>query len=628
MFIRKAIISVLSTLLIIVSSINAFGLSEAEKTFLSMYFTDAELVVVSATRSLKSITRVAENVEVVTREDIELMNAHTVADVLNRITGVQMRNDGGTGAVSMVHLQGSNPEHVAVFMDGVRINYLNSNFAESGSLPVQLVEKIEIIKGAASSVWGSSLGGVVNIITKSGGSQAGPGGTLSGSFGEQTFLDGRAEFYGKKEKTGYYLYAGRMQADGFRGTPPNNAVASSNLYLKLSQDLSSNSQLVLTTFYDKGSRGSGHPALGWLDNTNIENLYATLSLNMSAGNDIDLSLSARTLMRDWKFREGTVGSDAVYNYRSKDTGAGGSAKLTWRMQSNTVVAGLDYDETLIKTSDTMGASLRAKNNKFAFYVNDTIRLGKLTVTPGIRYDNEEMVKDFISPSLGATYELGDKSLLRATVSRGFNAPVITTMHDNPVYGYIGNPGIKSEKVWAYQVGVETGELKYLWLKASAFRYDISDAIVQEFQFDPVFSYSDLNKDKIRRQGIETEIRTLPFHHFTFSAGVAAMQTKNRLTGENITDFPKYTYDASIKYDDKKTLRGLLSGHYIWFNSTRGGSYNAWVIELNLIKKIYRQENREAELFLTGHNLFDGYQHPSHNYFNAKRWVEAGIRIKF
>ena len=133
-----------------------------------MYFDEDELFVVSTTRSLKSITRIAENVEVVTTEDIELMNAHTVADVLNTVTGVQVQTNGGTGAFSFVNIQGSDQRHVAVFMDGVLLNVFTDNIADIAMIPVQIVEKIEIIKGPASSAWGSSLGGVVNIITKAG----------------------------------------------------------------------------------------------------------------------------------------------------------------------------------------------------------------------------------------------------------------------------------------------------------------------------------------------------------------------------------------------------------------------------------------------------------------------------
>src|SRR5574340_97457 len=67
---------------------SAFAISEEEKAFLSMYFKDEELEVISATRSLKSISRVAENMTVITASDIELMNAHTLADVLRTVNGI------------------------------------------------------------------------------------------------------------------------------------------------------------------------------------------------------------------------------------------------------------------------------------------------------------------------------------------------------------------------------------------------------------------------------------------------------------------------------------------------------------------------------------------------------------
>ncbi|MDO9289581.1 MAG: TonB-dependent receptor plug domain-containing protein, partial [Thermodesulfovibrionales bacterium] len=77
---------------------SASAVSEAEKNFLYMYFSEDELTVVSATRSLKSITLVAENISVVTKEDIELMNAHTVAEALQKVNGVQIEMRGGPGA--------------------------------------------------------------------------------------------------------------------------------------------------------------------------------------------------------------------------------------------------------------------------------------------------------------------------------------------------------------------------------------------------------------------------------------------------------------------------------------------------------------------------------------------------
>ena len=124
-----------------------------------MYFTEDELTVVSATRSLKSITRVAENISVVTKEDIELMNAHSVAEALQKVNGVQVKIVGGPGAFAYPYIQGSEFRHVAVFMDGVLVNMFSDNVADIAMLPVQHIEKIEIIKGPASSVWGSSSAG-------------------------------------------------------------------------------------------------------------------------------------------------------------------------------------------------------------------------------------------------------------------------------------------------------------------------------------------------------------------------------------------------------------------------------------------------------------------------------------
>src|SRR5512135_161747 len=105
----------------------ALAVSEEEKSFLTMYFSDEELAVVSATRSLKSIIRVAENVEVVTKEDIELMNAHTVAEALYFVTGVEMEPFMGPGAGGLVSIHGSDWNRVTVLLDGVPLQNVSDN---------------------------------------------------------------------------------------------------------------------------------------------------------------------------------------------------------------------------------------------------------------------------------------------------------------------------------------------------------------------------------------------------------------------------------------------------------------------------------------------------------------------
>jgi vitamin B12 transporter len=100
--------------------------------------------------------------------------------------------------------------------------------------------------------------------------------------------------------------------------------------------------------------------------------------------------------------------------------------------------------------------------------------------------------------------------------------------------------------------------------------------------------------------------------------------------EVIKGNPTYTYDVGLQYDDKKSFRALLKGHYIWWNSDEGDNakYSSFIFDINAIKTICKSRSSSAEAFLTVHNLFDASQYWLENYKNAGRWIEAGVRYKF
>ncbi len=139
--------------------------SKQEFKSLLLFFKMNELVS-SPTRAEIPVSHTAEDITVITAHDIELMGAHTLADVLFTVTGVQVLAPITPGFPSSVSIQGSDFRHVRVEMDGVELNDLSDGVADVGSIPVQNIERIEIIKGPASSAWGSALGGIINIITK------------------------------------------------------------------------------------------------------------------------------------------------------------------------------------------------------------------------------------------------------------------------------------------------------------------------------------------------------------------------------------------------------------------------------------------------------------------------------
>ncbi|MBF0566224.1 MAG: TonB-dependent receptor plug domain-containing protein [Nitrospirae bacterium] len=155
-----------------------------DEELIAMYF-GKEATVITPTRYLKPITEVAENMTVITSDMIEQMNAHTLAEILNTVPGIQMSMGNVFGNYSSLSLQGASYQYVRVLIDGVTLNDIENNYARTGDIPVQNIDRIEIIKGPASSSWGSSLGGVINIITKSGDSAVKAGGMLSATYGER-----------------------------------------------------------------------------------------------------------------------------------------------------------------------------------------------------------------------------------------------------------------------------------------------------------------------------------------------------------------------------------------------------------------------------------------------------------
>jgi vitamin B12 transporter len=614
---KFALIFACLSIFIFISTTVFAAMSPEEKSFLSMYFTDQELQVISATRSLQSINRVAENIEVVTARDIELMNAHTLADVLNTVNGVEVSFGGASpGSKTLVQIQGSDPRHVAVFLDGIPLNDLGGSVAHAEIIPVQNIERIEIIKGPGSSAWGSSLGGVVNIITKSPGT-GNVNGTLSTSYGERETGDFRAEAYGKVKNFGYYLDAGRLRTDGLRSL---QAFSEDNLYAKLTYDFSKGTQLLFASAYMKGRGEEDDWGDGVTYSNRFENLLSSLSLHSSLGSDVALDVSL------WGSKRHMAELADAAEYQHDDNNKyGANARITWKYVIHTVVVGTDYQNGTVKDNTFNSAELKLRTT--AIFVNDTIAIGKVTVVPGVRYDDTNISSSFFSPSLGATYEIAKETLLRAYVARGFNIPPLEDTDSDSSY-FRHNPDLKVERVWSYQVGAETGILKYLWLKVDGFRHDVKDAIEQVYLSPSVWTYENLQK--VRRQGVDAEIKTVPFYNFVLSVGATFIHTEDRDTGRAIKGVPTYTYDLGLRYDDKKSFRALLKGHYIWWNqdSSMGAKYSSMIFDINMIKDLYRHRDSVIEAFAAGHNIFNGKQDWYSVYVNADRWFEAGVRYKF
>jgi vitamin B12 transporter len=620
---------------------------EEEMKILRMFYEEKDLVV-SPTRHPKRISQVAENITVVTADEIEEMNAHTVAEVLNRVPGLFINFNQDFGAASLVQTQGSDERHVLVLMDDIPWNFLASGAAETNSIPVGIIEKIEVIKGPASSAWGSSLGGVINIITKPAGNTTSPTGSIRASYGEEDTQDYRAEVSGSAGPVGYYVFAGRQNSDGLMSS---RYFDNHSLYSKFHIPFSKDVGMSLSMGYSDPEIGLGDFPSADITSTGASRVFfATASLDASLTRELGLEVSLHrfkqrsVLMNDalglgFSGPPGELYLDTIYDEET----TGGSGKLVWTHGMHTAVLGVDIDHGKLDQTLHAGPLLQSMGlpatstthpdiDQWALYVNDTIVIDRWSVTPGIRYDYNNITGSFTSPSLGVTYRLGQDSIARASVARGFTIPPLSWMSGGGLF-LDPNPSLDPEKVWSYPLGVESAAFRYLWVKATVFRHELEDALVQE-PFGggpPTFNDLIINNGDIRRQGLELETETVPMYNLSLLAGFSYVDLKpaNERGATGI-----YTYNMGFRYDDRRSFRAQLFGHYIYWDfdalskANWDANYDDFIWDLNLNKRIWFKEKVATELFLTAHNIFNGSQYTFGESKNPGRWLEAGIRVSF
>ncbi len=611
----RKICHILLCALVLLASLNAPALAAPDEDLqtLEMFYEGNDLVV-SATRAPKPISQTAENITVITAAEIEMMGAHTLADVLNNVSGIVTNDRGSIGTFSGLSIQGADPFQILVMEDGVTLNFISDGTPDIASIPVQNIERIEIIKGPGSSSWGSALGGVVNIVTKSPVEEKKLGGALSFSAGERGTRNVRGEASGTIGPFGYYQYAENINSSGMR---PITGIDANYLYSKLRWELPGQGSLLFTLGYTRESIGQGGDTvdLAIRDHPHYNLLY-TSALNYPLGKQVDLDLSFRGANKYFFETINFLSTGDLLQVRStQESSIGGSAKLTWRNQLQSLVAGVDFDHYKLDahiSSPLFAAAtdLDFRSDKWGVFFNDTLTFGPLAFTGGIRYDRMHPVGDFTSPSLGFAWNLNGKTILRAYAARGYSLPLII-------------PGSTQEKVWTCQAGVETTQIPYFWLKTSLFLNYISDHQSFDSVGNPILV-------KLKKQGVEVEVKTVPLFNTSFSAGYAFVDARDRDNGEIVKDIPRQIVKMGLHYDDKRTFRAAFLGRYVFYNASPAlnAKESAVIWDLTLAKKVLSVQDLALELFFNAHNLFNGAQYPDATFKNTPRWLEGGARFNF
>ncbi|MBI5575115.1 MAG: TonB-dependent receptor [Deltaproteobacteria bacterium] len=612
------------------------------KEELLLFWEEKDLYVQSATRHPKPISRAAENIAVVTAKEIEEMNAHSVEEILNRVPGVYVDFQGQDfSPVGLIHIQGSiqsaEDRHVAVYLDGVPMNNLSGGTAVTTMIPVRIIDRIEIVKGPASSTWGSALGGVVNIITKDQGVTRTPKATVSASYGEKNSQDYNGELFGRPGSAGYYLFAGWQDSDGLRD---HRATEKNRAYAKVGVTPSRDLDLLFSAGYgDHFSDSGDNPVMPTRSGIDLSVLFATGSFNYRVSPRMSLKGALHYIRQKFDSSSFVPATDQLRRETiTDDRTSGGNLKLVHAGDRHTVVAGAEFGHGTLQQTIRYGPQYQSppynqpsstfvepRVDKWALFVNDTIVAGRLAVTPGVRLDRNNVSGTFLSPSMGATFSLGEHTVARASVARGFTAPPLVFILGGGFF-IEPNPALEPERVWSYQAGLESAVTEHANVKVTLFRHESTKEIVTErVASRPPFKVA-VNSGEVTRNGYEIETETAPFYNISLKAAHAYVRVESDSTRDPRTI---YSFHAGVMYDDRKHRTAQLAGTYVnWDEPADSRAVYAFLWDFNFIERIRAAERTNMDLFLTVHNVTNSDAYSLYVFPNPGRWVEAGLRLRF
>ena len=510
-------------------------------------------IVVSATRIQAPKQDVAANITVVGREVIEKMPAATAAEVLQYIPGVYVEFNGGPGSSATARIQGSEIRHVAVYVDGVPLNLLANPITDLSYVPVDSIDRIEVYKGAASSAWGPSLGGVINIITKEPDPTKPFAGDIRTSYGKAHTSKNRGNISGIKDRFGYLLSVTHDESDGFIA---DSAYNQSAVYAKVNYEIDTSSRLNFVYSFDDGHNED--PVIGYpefWDDIKQERTYQRILFETFLSENLGLSMEARHQDYDGRVEDVYTHHREIFN-DYKEESWGGSVRINYAPNpANNLNLGFDGDWGRF---DWIYYTRKYETGNWALYANDTFKRENVSLNAGLRYDDNKDFGSKISPSAGLVFRFqDDRILVRAQVAKGFSAPPVSWVKD-PEYG---TPDLGPETAVNYQLGSDVQILKFLRLELNLFYADVEDLI--RYDTD---ARKFTNIDKVIRRGVEAILSAVFDFGLDLSLSGSFTDVEDDRTGKEIKDIPTTEYHVSAAYTYKWITQSVF-GKYADYNST-------------------------------------------------------------
>ena len=580
-----------------------------------------ETIKVTATdKFATTIANTTANVTVITSDDIEQKGYVSLKDALSHVSGIAFASNGGNGQSTSIYMRGFGSGNVQIMLDGVPLkDPTDPSFSSSiANLNLTNVERIEIVKGAQSGLWGAdAVAGVINIVTKSAGKEVYVG------YGKYSTKEAGFNFGQSVNNISFNLSGNFYKTDGFSALAPRDAEKDGydhkDLNFKVGLKISENSKAKI--FYNYIDTKADFDAVGNANSTAEkskfkDNMYGVEYTFDNKDITINAKASKNDIKRDLK------GASAYGPWKSKAKGVVDRYTLDAKKSfgKHQVSGGLEYNKYKSTTDFGFGESKDSFNDKAVWlgygYSFDNLLSAKTIVNATLRYDKFDKFSNKL------TYRFGVKRYCKAIdgLHSGFNvysAYKVPSLYQfaNAVAGSKLKP--ESTKGLEFTLGYKS------LLNLTFFYNKTSDAITYN---STLWKYYNLS-DKLTRKGLELSSR-YDFEAVPLSVGfnyTHLLSIKDN-SGKPYLNIPKDSASIFVDYNPTDTISVGANVQYV---GKRAGFAGAKLKSYTVANLYYNQDiTNNLSLNITAKNILNKKYEEVKGYSTAGRAISAKLKYKF
>ena len=622
-----------------------FGQSNDEST------EEVDTIVVTASRSPIAKANLGSSTTVITREQIELRQARYVTELLRAVPGFVVSQVGTTGSQTQVRVRGAEANHVLVLIDGVRANDPASGDEFRWELlSTSNIERIEIIRGPQSSLWGSdALSAVVHVITQSGGDRPGinayaEGGsfnTVNGGLNGATGGDSWSLAFGleRLDTDGTNISRSGSEDDESDMTTASISARlrpSENLTLQLGlRAVDAYSQFDPVDFFATGLPEDGDVA------TDSDRYYWNAGATFST---LDGRLSHQLYARYLETDNRNL-ADGVQNSSTASDRKTFTYQSDIQLGENLLSLAIEHERTRFEQRGEIGFG--DPNQRQQMSVNSLVAdfqgrsIDRLTWLLSARYDDNSDFDSAVSGRLSLAYAVSSTTLVRANLGTGRKAPTFIERFGFFPGQFTGNPDLKPEKSKSFDLGID--RLLFdnaVEIQLAVYYQNLEDEI-NGFVFDPdtfLFTAENIDGDSIRK-GVEAAATFNLTENLSFGGSYTYTDsTENDSSGNDVRELrrPRHSgsLNGSFRFQDERAKLTVVADY-------GGTSTDIFFPPFPLPPEIVSLEsfwllgltasydiNKNTNIFVRANNLLDEDYEQVYGYRTPGRSAFLGVRLGF